>query len=684
MEWWVSECNGSCTPTRQLGRGAKVTYPAEQVGMVTLIARWGEAQARVSFTVSPAEIAIAPRVKVIPDGVLLQGDPQQGSFQLTDSPLLPTLYAGDVVIGATLPPMQLTAIQQQREHWLLQGIPALPKQLIRRGSTAFEQRIDWNLNTPSQTVVEIPRRPSQVNLSPQVPGFQIAGDPTPLGLTVSISSELRWQPIYRGKLTFDESTGDGLQRFELTSDGSWSGSLALQAQGHYDWRSDYTRVPLAQENVVRLLRVNLGPVPIPVELQLQPRVGYVASMTVNGGASFNWGQQRARLAEEMTYTPDQDWQHQVRFEEGEWVGQAGAGSDPFGVLGSIWFPRVKVSLPWRASQAGVRLIGVAAGIPSRLGVDARLAQLEGTNSTLLAGSTTYVLGEEEDGEQKVQEPRVALPLVGGILVVLALGAAGAALLQQIQTDPSYQAALKEGGDNAQANLQANLEQWRATFGAAFDSDSPSTSVVLPDGTQIRDVQELRDWLEKVAALEVDGAIPAEEQLPNPNNSPTPTPEPDLQPEDIPITTPSPTPTPDCEPEKFIAWVKQFEVNAAQSPNEDWWEYENRVCGDKQYNLPTSDGLTRVKTDGIIPERCFLVDCKYSGSCTKLFATGKPKNIFDMAINNNREYERYSMVINDKGTPAKGLQIRVNLKEMERLWEEVLLEKNIPGEARYFP
>ncbi|MEN9221200.1 MAG: hypothetical protein Q6M04_02060, partial [Thermostichus sp. BF3_bins_97] len=39
VEWWATECDGSCNPTRLLGRGANVTYRAEHVGKIGPIGR---------------------------------------------------------------------------------------------------------------------------------------------------------------------------------------------------------------------------------------------------------------------------------------------------------------------------------------------------------------------------------------------------------------------------------------------------------------------------------------------------------------------------------------------------------------------------------------------------------------------------------------------------------------------
>ncbi|MEN9225395.1 MAG: hypothetical protein Q6M54_07990, partial [Thermostichus sp. DRC_bins_24] len=83
-----------------LGRGSRLEYQAESVKMETLSARVGSAQDRVSFTVSTADIAIAPRVKVIPDSLSggVEYDEANGLLKLPLEERLPTLKAGDVVI----------------------------------------------------------------------------------------------------------------------------------------------------------------------------------------------------------------------------------------------------------------------------------------------------------------------------------------------------------------------------------------------------------------------------------------------------------------------------------------------------------------------------------------------------------------------------------------------------------
>ncbi|MEN9225149.1 MAG: hypothetical protein Q6M54_06740 [Thermostichus sp. DRC_bins_24] len=398
VEWWASECDGFCNPPQLLGRGANVTYRAEHVGMVTLTARLGEQQARVSFTVSPADIAVAPRVKVLPEGVAVSGDPQQGSFQLTDSPILPTLYVGDVVIGSRLSPLQITAIQPQGENWLLQGIPALPKQLVRRGSVRFGNvPLQLTAQVEPTTLVEEPIVARRLQPLPRWENFQTAGDPTPIGMKVVASGSLDWQSTLSGSLSFDADVGDGLSGFVLNQQAQVQVELQLQAEGFSRWQEDAQGQFLLPPQA-RALVVQVGPVPVSIEIFISEALGYQANLWLNGRAGLTYGLVGGSLEESIRYDPTQSqpWQRQAQMQAGQWQGSVAA--DISGVMSVLVHPQVEVSLFGASNAGGMVIAGVLAGgsrdvrVEQSLSGSQLLGRVRGHNSSVLVGQLGYVDG----------------------------------------------------------------------------------------------------------------------------------------------------------------------------------------------------------------------------------------------------------------------------------------------------
>ncbi|MEN9261520.1 MAG: hypothetical protein Q6L60_11205 [Thermostichus sp. HHBFW_bins_43] len=86
---------------------------------------------------------------------------QNRIFKLPLEERLPTLKAGDVVIGAAtqVPPLKLLSLSQEGNHWRLRVQPALPKELIEKGRATFEQEIDWSGDSGEVTLVDIPPQP---------------------------------------------------------------------------------------------------------------------------------------------------------------------------------------------------------------------------------------------------------------------------------------------------------------------------------------------------------------------------------------------------------------------------------------------------------------------------------------------------------------------------------------------
>jgi hypothetical protein len=160
---------------------AEATAP--MVGCTSgFVGSFASEELRGSFTVSTADIIIAPRVKVIPDS-LTQGveyDEANGILKLPVQDGLPTLKVGDVVIGAAtqIPPLKLLSLSQEGNHWRLRVQPALPRELIEKGRATFEQEIDWSGDSGEITLVDIPPQPFHIGdiLDPKWSGYvQVGG-----------------------------------------------------------------------------------------------------------------------------------------------------------------------------------------------------------------------------------------------------------------------------------------------------------------------------------------------------------------------------------------------------------------------------------------------------------------------------------------------------------------------------
>jgi hypothetical protein len=247
-----------------LGRGSRLEYSAESVKMETLSARVGAAQDRVSFTVSTADIVIAPRVKVIPDSLTegVEYDEANGILKLPVQDDLPTLKVGDVVIGAAtqIPPLKLLSLSQEGNHWRLRVQPALPKELIEKGRATFEQEIDWSGDSGEITLVDIPPQPFHIGdiLDPKWSGYVQAGDPIQKGLKVTASASLDWKPTYKGSIEFDKNVGEGVGKIQYHQKGHLSLKMGLRVNG-YAWNQKEV-VSLISPKKTGIL-VDIGPVP---------------------------------------------------------------------------------------------------------------------------------------------------------------------------------------------------------------------------------------------------------------------------------------------------------------------------------------------------------------------------------------------------------------------------------------
>ncbi|MEN9260318.1 MAG: hypothetical protein Q6L60_05090, partial [Thermostichus sp. HHBFW_bins_43] len=213
---------------------------------------------------------------------------QNRIFKLPLEERLPTLKAGDVVIGAAtqVPPLKLLSLSQEGNHWRLRVQPALPKELIERGTATFEQEIDWSGDSGEVTLVDIPPQPFHIGdiLDPRWSGFVQAGDPIQKGLKVTARASLDWKPTYKGSIEFDKDVGDGVGKIQYLQKGRLFLDLMLKVDG-FAWNQKEV-VSLISPKKTGIL-IDIGPVPYNLvvsrsgNMKLFPEIIYSRSGEIN-------------------------------------------------------------------------------------------------------------------------------------------------------------------------------------------------------------------------------------------------------------------------------------------------------------------------------------------------------------------------------------------------------------------
>jgi hypothetical protein len=144
----------------------------------------------VSFTVSPEDVQVARGVKVLPDEVqqdVLTLDLLAGNLDLRDSSLLPTLYEGDVVLGAlgAVPPLRILMAAAGEGILSFQVERALPRDVIESGSFSFQTNpLDLSAEVENAEILDIPAEPNIPEVKPQSAGFKVAGEAVSVGLSM--------------------------------------------------------------------------------------------------------------------------------------------------------------------------------------------------------------------------------------------------------------------------------------------------------------------------------------------------------------------------------------------------------------------------------------------------------------------------------------------------------------------
>ncbi|NJK63299.1 MAG: hypothetical protein HC921_12005 [Synechococcaceae cyanobacterium SM2_3_1] len=407
-----------------IGRGPTLTYTADQVVMETISARVGgqgsenstqlmavtnDPVAKVSFTVAPEDITVAPGVKVLSDAEqvnVLSLDIATGILELRSGSGQPTLYVGDVVLGAVgaVPPSRIVGIQPQEGGLRLEFVPALPKEVIERGSATFEQTIDWSEESSEVTIVDIPTEPFDVTstLNPKSSGFTSLGTPTPKGLTVKAATSLEYKPTYTGSIAFDKEVDLGLSKFQLSHTANISTTAKLTLDGYYDWQSRYLGYELIQKPNQRI-RIPLGPVPIYLDLGLTNSVEIEPFLGIGGQADFDFQFLNGVYSDTVIYDPTEQltWGHNPSLEEGEWKARIGRDSSARGLLVTSIFPELTINIQGFSLAAGLRLFMSEAGYPtyakvSQIGDKQEIIDLDLQSKFVFTKAVTSTINQTED------------------------------------------------------------------------------------------------------------------------------------------------------------------------------------------------------------------------------------------------------------------------------------------------
>ncbi|MGF1576350.1 MAG: hypothetical protein ACFCU9_10500 [Cyanophyceae cyanobacterium] len=415
---------------RVLGRGFQLVYQAQDVRMETITARIGQAaQSRVSFTVSSPDVVVAPHVKVIPDDIAALED--NGILTLPIDERIPTLLVGDVVVGARVAPQQITALQTQTGLLSLSTVPALPKQVIEQAAVRFEGvPLQLSLETDPIPLVEIPSVGQTILPRPRWEAFQSAGDPTPVGIESNVSQSLNWQGTLSGSLRFDDTVGNGLRELVLTQQAQIQTELELKATGFYRWQQD-PQDQMVIPPQVRILAVNVGPVPLPIELSFSGNLAYEANLWLNGQAGIQVGLASAVLSESVVYTPSQSqpWQRQGQVQAAEWQGSVSPETNVSGLLNVLVSPQMEVGIFGSRHSGGLGISGVLVGGSSGIEITDDSSspgqlqgQVSGESRSVLVGQLGYVGSTEVSAEgadvARLADPPLDVQITTAVLITI--------------------------------------------------------------------------------------------------------------------------------------------------------------------------------------------------------------------------------------------------------------------------
>jgi hypothetical protein len=140
----------------------------------------------------------------------------------------------------------------------------------------------------------------------------------------------------------------------------------------------------------------------------------------------------------------------------------------------------------------------------------------------------------------------------------------------------------------------------------------------------------------------------------------------------------------------MVWVAGLR-SVPTSTKTPWGQYQVRVAGPKQYEMPTGDGRLALP-DGFRPLDGAIIDAKYMDdpSCSpyNLDNRGNSKvfqPMFENAfVHGNDEFNRYAAVIKDPANHAQFLEVVVNNPKEVPYFQFLMAAQHAPGLVRVVP
>lgn len=152
-----------------------------------------------------------------------------------------------------------------------------------------------------------------------------------------------------------------------------------------------------------------------------------------------------------------------------------------------------------------------------------------------------------------------------------------------------------------------------------------------------------------------------------------------------------SPFPPLSPQQLAqanVWVRG--LHATPTPTTSaWGQYQVRVAGPNQYDMPTGDGRL-VAADGFRPLDGAIIDAKYTDNPTcSLYNLDNPSSIpqpiFESAFaKGGEEFNKYAAVIRDPANHAQFLEVVVNDPKLVPYFQFLMAEQHVPGLVRVVP
>jgi hypothetical protein len=140
----------------------------------------------------------------------------------------------------------------------------------------------------------------------------------------------------------------------------------------------------------------------------------------------------------------------------------------------------------------------------------------------------------------------------------------------------------------------------------------------------------------------------------------------------------------------ITWVNGLPSQPVTS-SAPWAQYQKRVAGPTEYEMPTGDGRT-VAADGFRPLDGAIIDAKYTpdASCSIYNLDNRGSSsfyqpVFESAFaKSDGEFNKYAAVITDPANHAQFLEVEVNDPKLVPYFQFLMAAQHVPGIVRVVP